>query len=55
MEARTLEERRPLIRPQAARKIAPTATMIGQILGHYRIVEQMGAGGMGEVYRATPS
>ena len=32
--------------------MGPTAIMIGQTLGHYRIVEQIGSEGIGEVWRA---
>src|SRR5262249_53644343 len=35
-----------------AMQSAGLPSMIGQVLGHYRIIAKIGVGGMGEVYRA---
>src|SRR5450755_4579644 len=35
--------------------MADTPSLIGQTISHYRIVDKIGAGAIGEVYRATDS
>lgn len=61
-----LEERDALLRKGVCRTLPPkrssprgrvleSAHMIGQTIAHYKLTARIGAGGMGEVYRATDS
>ena len=44
----------PRSSPQPVQPLRPGGTILtGQSLAHYRVTAPLGAGGMGEVYRAT--
>jgi serine/threonine protein kinase/tetratricopeptide (TPR) repeat protein len=52
IESPALEVAAQLLTKEEIEEHGPKPLAVGRLISHYRIIEQIGAGGMGEVYRA---